>query len=54
MQFTKNTILFDVFCCYYNLAIIYFSRALKLSEVDLDSSRRDAMMKAKYAAFLLG
>lgn len=54
LEFTKNTILFDVFCCYYNLAIILFTRALRLSEVDLDASRKEGMTKAKHAAFLLG
>jgi hypothetical protein len=49
----RSTISFDVFCCYYNLAIIYFLRALKLSQVDLESSRKDAMTKAKSAAYLL-
>jgi hypothetical protein len=53
MQFTKNTILFDIFCCYYNLAIIYFTRAMRLGDVDLDTSRKEAMTKAKYAAYLL-
>jgi hypothetical protein len=42
-----------VFCCYYNLAVMYITRALKLSEVELDSSRKDAIAKAKSAAFLL-
>jgi hypothetical protein len=54
LEFTKNSILFDIFCCYYNLAIIYFTRALRLSEIDLDTSRKEGMTKAKYAAFLIG
>lgn len=54
LEFSKGSILFDIFCCYYNLAIIYFTRAMRLSDVDLDGARKEAMTKAKYAAFLLG
>lgn len=50
--FKRHGITFDVFCCFYNLAVMYFCRAVKLSEVELDSSRRDAVSKAKSAAWL--
>lgn len=53
VESAKNTIAFDIYCCYYNLAVLYFTRALKLSQVDLDSSRKDAITKAKSAAFVL-
>lgn len=53
LVFHRHTISFDVFCCYYNLAVMYFTRAMKLAEVELDSSRRDAVAKAKAAAYLL-
>ena len=52
-EYSKNTITFDVFSAFYNLAVMYFMRALKLSQVDLDASRKEAMNKAKYAAFLV-
>lgn len=53
IEYHKDSILFDVFCCYYNIAVMCLMRAIKLSQVDLDSSRKDAMTKAKYAAFLV-
>lgn len=53
MESFKDTIAFDVYCCYYNLVVLYFMRASKLSEVDLDSSRKEAINKAKSAAYLL-
>lgn len=53
IEYKKDTILFDVFCSYYNIAVMYFMRAIKLSQVDLDATRKDAMTKAKYAAFLV-
>ena len=49
----KDTIAFDIYCCYYNLVVLYFMRALKLSQIDLDSSRKEAMTKAKAAAYIL-
>jgi hypothetical protein len=50
-EFRRHTIPLDIFCCYYNLAVMYFTRALKLSEVDLDTYRKEAVIKTKYAAF---
>ena len=45
--------MFDVFCCYYNLAIMYITRSFKLSETDLESARKEAINKSRSAAFLL-
>lgn len=53
VQSSKNTVAFDIYCLYYNLAVLYFMRALKLSQVDLDSSRKEATGKAKAAAYVL-
>jgi hypothetical protein len=38
-EFRRHTIPLDIFCCY------------KLSEVDLDTYRKEAVIKTKYAAF---
>lgn len=53
LEFHKNAIGIDVFCCFYNLAVLYLNRALKLSGVDSDKARMEAIASARNAAYLI-
>lgn len=52
LKFMKNDILFDVFCCSYNLGILYLFKALQLSQEELNNSRKESMKYAKNAYYL--
>lgn len=52
MKFLKNDIHFDIFCCFYNLGIMYFYKAMMLSMEELTSSRKDSLKCAKTAFYL--
>lgn len=38
--FTKSEIHFDIFCCFYNLAVMYFHKSNILSTEDLINSKK--------------
>jgi len=42
-----------VFCCYYNLAVLYMTRALQFCSSDNDNLKKEGIVKAKNAAYLL-
>lgn len=52
LKFMKNDIYFDIFCCYYNLGVMYFYKAMILAEEELNNSRKESMKCAKTAYFL--
>ena len=39
-KFMKNDIHFDIFCCFYNLGIMYFYKASLLAEEELNTSKK--------------
>ena len=47
----KSEIHFDIFCCYYNLGVMYFYKAVNKCMEDLMSSMKEAMQCGKRAAF---
>jgi len=53
VKFMKNDINFDVFCCFYNLAVLYLYKAIHFSFEDLNSTRQESIKCAKTAYFLL-
>jgi len=40
VKFMKNDIHYDIFCCYYNLGVMYFYKAIVLSYEELNNSRK--------------
>ncbi len=40
LKFMKNDIHFDIFCCFYNLGIMYFYKAVTLAQEELNSSKK--------------
>jgi hypothetical protein len=40
LKFMKNDIHFDIFCCFYNLGILYFYKAVILAMEELNNSRK--------------
>ena len=48
----KNDIYYDIFCCYYNLGIMYFYKSILLGFEELNNSRKESMKCAKTAYFL--
>ena len=40
LEFKKHLIVFDVFCCYYNLAVLYMTRALQYCASDNDNLKK--------------
>lgn len=48
----KNDIHFDVFCCFYNLGVMYLYKAAALAEEELNNSRKESMKCAKSAYYL--
>lgn len=53
LEFHKNTILIDVFCGFYNLAVMNLTKALKLSGIDNDNARMEGIVSARNAGYLL-
>ena len=51
-KFMKNDIHYDIFCCFYNLGIMYFYKASVLAEEELDSSKKESMKSAQNAYYL--
>lgn len=52
LKFMKNDIHFDIFCCFYNLGVLYFYKAVLLSSEELNSARKESMKCAKTAFYL--
>lgn len=52
LKFMKNDIHFDIFCCFYNLGILYFYKAAILAMEELNNSRKESMKCAKIAYYL--
>lgn len=52
LKFMKNDIHFDIFCCFYNLGVMYFYKAVLLGMEELNSAKKDSMKCAKAAFFL--
>jgi hypothetical protein len=52
LKFMKNDIHFDIFCCFYNLGIMYFYKAVMLAEEELINSKKESMKCAKTAYYL--
>jgi hypothetical protein len=40
LKFMKNDIYFDIFCCFYNLGILYFYKAVILAMEELNNVRK--------------
>lgn len=53
LKFMKTDIHFDIFCCFYNLAIMYFFKAVTMASEDLMSSRKESARCAKISYYLL-
>lgn len=51
LKFMKPEIHFDIFCCYYNLGILYFQKASTLCSEDLIASKKEAIAFAKRAYY---
>lgn len=49
---TKGEIDFDIFCCYYNLGVLYFQKSYLLAKEDLMSVWEESARSAKIAAYL--
>lgn len=48
----KNEIHYDIFCCFYNIAVMYFHKANILSMEDLINSKKESIRAAKIAFYL--
>ena len=51
LKFMKPEIHFDIFCCYYNLGVLYFQKANSLCYEDLGSAKKEAIGFAKRAYY---
>ena len=51
-KFMKNDIHYDIFCCFYNLGIMYFYKSVLLAGEELDSTKKESMKSAKIAYYL--
>ena len=52
ISFMKNEIQYDVFCCFYNIGVMYFYKANLLCIEDLISSKKESIKAAKIAFYL--
>lgn len=51
ITFMKPEIHFDIFCCYYNLGVLYFYKSASLCMEDLPSSKKDSISFAKKSQY---
>ena len=40
LKFMRNDIFFDIFCCFYNLGILYFYKSVILGMEELNNARK--------------
>jgi hypothetical protein len=52
ITFMKNEIHYDIFCCFYNIAVMYFHKANILSTEDLINSKKESIRAAKISFYL--